>query len=118
MESFLVLLYGVAFVVVIYYMMQLTAKPGLKEAVITVEDASFDASTKDASKDTSKDASNASAKDLWPWSITKYSFWPQWFNNKDDFRSSNPSNPSNPSVCNEIYSRRQSRRHIKKAFIL
>ena len=64
MESFLVLLYGIAFVVVIYYMMHLTAKPGLKEAVITIEDAS---------------------KDLWPWLITKYSFWPQWFNNKDGF---------------------------------
>ena len=86
MESFLVLLYGVAFVVVIYYMMQLTAKPGPKEAVITVEDASTnDASTNDAStNDASKDASKAS-KDLWPWSITKYSFWPQWFNNKDGF---------------------------------
>ena len=72
MESFLVLLYGVAFVAVIYYMMHLKSKPGPKEAVITVEDASFDASTKDT------------AKDLWPWSITKYSFWPQWFN-KDGF---------------------------------
>ena len=74
MESFLVLLYGIAFVVVIYYMMHLTAKPGLKEAVITVEDASKDA-----------------AKDLWPWSITKYSFWPQWFN-KDGF--SHPGHPN------------------------
>ena len=63
MESFLVLLYGIAFVAVIYYMMHLTAKPGPKEAVITVQE---------------------SAKDLWPWSITKYSFWPQWFN-KDGF---------------------------------
>ena len=76
MESFLVLLYGVAFVAVIYYMMHLKSKPGPKEAVITVEDASFDAS-KDAS-------TKESAKDLWPWSITKYSFWPQWFN-KDGF---------------------------------
>ena len=85
MESFLVLLYGVAFVAVIYYMMQLTAKPGPKEAVITVEDASFDVSTKDVS---TKDALKASSKDLWPWSITKYSFWPQWFNNKDGFSHS------------------------------
>lgn len=73
MESFLVLLYGIAFVAVIYYMMHLKSKSGPKEAVITVEDAS----TKDAAKE--------SSKDLWPWSITKYSFWPQWFNNKDGF---------------------------------
>jgi len=79
MESFLVLLYGVAFVAVIYYMMHLKSKPGPKEAVITVEDASFDASTKDASQNSAK-----ASKDLWPWSITKYSFWPQWFN-KDGF---------------------------------
>ena len=80
MESFLVLLYGVVFVAVIYYMMHLKSKPGPKEAVITVEDASKDTSTKDSVQDFAK----ASAKDLWPWSITKYSFWPQWFN-KDGF---------------------------------
>ena len=71
MESFLVLLYGIAFVAVIYYMMHLTAK---KKAVITVQDSAKDAT-----------------KDLWPWSITKYSFWPQWFN-KDGF--SHPGHPN------------------------
>lgn len=83
MESFLVLLYGVAFVAVIYYMMHLKSKPGPKEAVITVEDAS--------TKDSVQDSAKASAKDLWPWSITKYSFWPQWFN-KDGF--GHPSHPN------------------------
>jgi len=63
MESFLVLLYGIAFVVVIYYMIQLTPKPGSKEAVIMIEDSAQDLS-----------------QDAWPWSITKYSFWPHWFN--------------------------------------
>jgi len=61
MESF-VLLYGIAFIAVIaiiYDMMQL--KPNRpKEAVIIVHEES-------------------SAQDSWPWSITKYSFWPQWF---------------------------------------
>jgi len=62
MESFLVLLYGIAFIVVIYYMTQLKPKSGPKEAVITVQNPSQNP-----------------AQDLWPWSITKYSFWPQWF---------------------------------------
>ena len=64
MESFLILLYGIAFVAVIYYMTQLKTKYGPKEAVITVHDSSIEESP---------------AQDTWPWSITKYSFWPQWF---------------------------------------
>jgi hypothetical protein len=63
MESFIVLLYGIAFIAVIYYMTHLKTKSGPKEAVITVQNSS---------------------QESWPWSITKYSFWPQWFN-KDGF---------------------------------
>jgi hypothetical protein len=65
MESFLVLLYGIAFIAVIvfmaiiYDMTQLKSSNGRKEAVITVHNP---------------------AQESWPWSITKYSFWPQWFN--------------------------------------
>jgi len=67
MESFLVLLYGIAFVAVIAIIYDMTRlKPNrLKEAVIIVHEES-------------------SAQESWPWSITKYSFWPQWFN-KDGF---------------------------------
>jgi hypothetical protein len=64
MESFLVLLYGIAFIAVmtiIYDMTQLKPKSGPKEAVITVQ------------------KEPPSSQDLWPWSITKYSFWPEWF---------------------------------------
>ena len=66
MESILVLLYGIAFVAIIYYMTQLKLSNGPNDAIITVQN---DSSAQDSS---------------WPWSITKYSFWPQWFN-KDGF---------------------------------
>jgi hypothetical protein len=65
MESFLVLLYGIALIAVIaiiYDMMQLKTSNRPKEAVITVHNPTIE-----------------SSQDLWPWSITKYSFWPQWF---------------------------------------
>ena len=62
MESFLVLLYGIALVAIIYYMTHLKTTSGPKEAVIMVQNSSI-----------------ASTQESWPWSITKYSFWPQWF---------------------------------------
>jgi len=64
MESFIVLLYGVAFIAVIYYIMYFITKPVSKEAVIIVHNPSIKESL---------------LQDAWPWSITKYSFWPHWF---------------------------------------
>jgi hypothetical protein len=63
MESFLVLLYGIALIAliaIIYDMTQLKSSNRPKEAVITVHEES-------------------SVIESWPWSITKYSFWPHWF---------------------------------------
>ena len=60
MENFLILIYGVAFAAILYYVINLkSAQPS-------------------ANTDTTKSRFNA-----WPWPITTYSYWPQWMSSHD-----------------------------------
>ena len=60
MENFLILIYGVAFAAILYYVINLkSAQPS-------------------ANTDTTKSRFSA-----WPWPITTYSYWPQWMSSHD-----------------------------------
>jgi hypothetical protein len=65
MEIILVLIYGIAFAAIIYYMVQL--KP------------MYSPMEKAVSADTESPRDDVAAQVAWPWSITSYSFWPAWF---------------------------------------
>jgi len=65
MELFLIIIYGIAFIAIIYYMIQLKPNDSkLNKAVISAEPIEHN---------------------LWPWSITKYSFWSHWFDKSDGY---------------------------------
>jgi hypothetical protein len=68
MESLFIVIYGVAFVFILYYLIQLNyatplhyARP-LPNATISVHDTN-----------------------VWPWPITKHTFWEHWFDKKDGY---------------------------------
>lgn len=64
MESFLIVIYGIAFVLILYYVIQLKYVKPLPLANATI---------------------SVSTETVWPWSITKPNFWSQWFDKKDGY---------------------------------
>jgi len=63
MDNFLILIYGIAFAAILYYVINLT------------------------SVYTSANADNTeSRRSVWPWSITTYSYWPQWMSSYDSVK--------------------------------
>jgi len=67
MEALFIVIYGVAFALIIYYMIQL--KPLYMMKSNSIEEATT------ANAEYPRDMH---ANLVWPWSITTYSFWPQW----------------------------------------
>lgn len=63
MESFLIVIYGIAFVFIIYYAIQLQYAKPLGNAMISV-------------------SADTNGTDVWPWPITKPNFWTEWFDTK------------------------------------
>jgi len=67
MEALFIVIYGVAFALIVYYMIQL--KPVYMMKSKSIEEATT------ADTEYPRDAE---ANLVWPWSITSYSFWPEW----------------------------------------
>lgn len=66
MESFLIVIYGIAFIFIMYYVIQLQYVKPLANATISV-------------------GADVNGTDVWPWPITKPNFWTHWFNEKDGY---------------------------------
>lgn len=62
MESLFIVIYGVAFVFILYYLIQLNYAKPLPNATISVR-----------------------ADNVWPWPITKPNFWTEWFDKKSEY---------------------------------
>jgi len=63
MDNFLILIYGVAFAAILYYVINLK------------------------SVHPSANADNTESRgSVWPWSITTYSYWPQWMSSHDSVK--------------------------------
>lgn len=59
----LIIIYGIAFVTIIYYMVQLKPMHTALETAVTAD---------------TEYPRDAVSSIVWPWSITSYSFWPSW----------------------------------------